>query len=198
MCTAILKKMKFFAPAVFLIASMCYAQENGTKAPTPDISYFHLEFIVKTIDSGKVISSRTYNMDANTDRNFTASYRSGSSNGGVISVTYYDGAYGVTDNQPSTPEQKVRSLDQTNIDCSKFHLVGSDSVSMQLSALISTASNPDLHLTSVATSYSGIFTPLVPIGKPTIVFSGDGPAPNRKIQMEVTATRINIPTPPKP
>jgi hypothetical protein len=52
--------------------------------------------------------------------------------------------------------------------------------------------------TGIDTSFSGAFYPLVVIGKPTVIFSADGPTPNSRIQMEVTATPIHLNSTAKP
>jgi hypothetical protein len=147
---------------------------GAAKAPEP-ISYFHLEFVIKTMDNGKVISSRTYTMDANTDNNHLGS--------SVRSDTTE-----LAD--PTHPRT------QTNLDCNTLRLVGTNAVSMQINtAIMSNSNSPGSGpspLLAPDTSYSGAFNPLVPFGKPTIVFSAEGPTPSRRIQMEVTATPIHI------
>jgi hypothetical protein len=147
------------------------------QVPAP-ISYFHLEFVVKTIDSGKVTSSRAYNMDGNTDRNYHASYRSDTSEG-----------------------SSSRTRNRTDIDCSDIRLVGNDSVSLDVSATINmdlNPMNPTAPSDPLSATYNGSFYTLAGFGKPTIIFSADAQAPNRKIQMEVTATPIHLNLPAKP
>jgi hypothetical protein len=153
-----------------------------TTAPKPKasepISYFHLELVVKAIDSGKVTSSRTYTMDANTDRSYHASYRSDTSEG--FSQT---------------------NRNRTDIDCSDVHLVGTDSISLMVSAMINTSLSKPASTDSdptelVNATYNGSFYTLATLGKPTTIFSADVQAPNRKIQMEVTATPIRLSTKP--
>jgi hypothetical protein len=150
------------------------ASSPNPKAPEP-ISYFHLEFVVNTLDSGKVTSSHTYTMDANTDRNYHASYRSDTSEGA-----------------------SSRSRNRTDIDCGDVHLVGTDSISLSVTAMINTDSNPAPPGEMSSSTYNGSFYTLAVLGKTTIVFSADAQAPNRKIQMEVTATPIHLNLPPKP
>ncbi len=148
-------------------------------APKPPIRYFHLEFVVKTLDSGKVTGSHTYTMDANTDPEHQAMFNS--------QTTFRSEIQG---HPTMTDSSHVH--DQTQIDCNHLSLVGTDSVSLWVTALI------DSYGASVETTYRGTFNPTVTLGKPTIVFSADGPTPNSKIQMEVTATPIHIDTQTKP
>jgi hypothetical protein len=80
-------------------------------------------------------------------------------------------------------------------------MVGPNAISMEVNAMItSNATGPGGPSPTIApdTSYSGAFHPLVVLGRPTLVFSAEGPTPSRKIQMEVTATPIHIDAPAKP
>jgi len=155
--------------ALCLAASVGFAQQSASQTP-PTISYFHLEFVVKIVDSGKVTSSRTYAMDANTDPRFHASYRSDTSEG-------------------ASPHS---SRNRTDIDCNDVHLVGTDSISFSVSAMITSNSEPGPPAEPISATYNGSFYTLAAFGKPTIVFLADAQAPNRKIQMEVTATPIHL------
>jgi hypothetical protein len=142
------------------------------KAPDP-ISYFHLEFVVKTIDSGKVTGTRTYTMDANTDRNYHAQYRSDTS-------------------------EAPHTRNRTDIDCSDVRLVGTDSVSLNVGAMISSDLNPPPSAEPINANYNGSFYTLAVFGKPTVVFSADAQAPDRRIQIEVTVTPIRLNSGAKP
>ena len=122
--------------------------------------------------SGKVTSSHTYSMDGNTDRGYHASYRSDTSEA-----------------------SSSRTRNRTDIDCSDVRLVGKDSVSLSVSATIMADMNPMAPTTPsepASATYNGSFYTLAAFGKPAIVFSADAQAPNRKIQMEVTATPIHV------
>jgi hypothetical protein len=144
------------------------------KAPDP-ISYFHLEFVIKAIDSGKVTSSRTYTMDANTTNYYHNSYRSDTSEGSSPILT---------------------NRNRTDIDCSSAQLVGTDSLALKVDASITSDLRPAPPADPMSANYTGSFYTLIPFGKPTVVFSADTQTPNRKIQMEVTATPIRTTTKP--
>jgi hypothetical protein len=175
MLRAKVMKVAFPLLAVLFFASAGFSQDQPVSHSSVDltpkprsaepISYYHLEFTVKILDSGKLVSSRTFTMDANTDTNYRGSYRS--------------------DVGGKAPDNK---RDQTNLDCNQVHVVGANSVSMQLTVFANSPLDPNTSYTSD----SGTFYPLIVLGKPNLVFSADEPTPNRKIQLEVTATPIHI------
>jgi hypothetical protein len=163
--------------AILLTAGICSAQGEDAKPAAGQPKYFHLDFVVKELDNGKVINARHYSTTTATgDGNlgYTCTMRSGSKvpvpQGGTIAAgqfTYID--VGV------------------NIDCRSAKEI-EGSLAIGVTAEISNAapsSNPPLIR---QTKWSS--NVIVPIGKPTVIFSSDDVTTKGQMQLELTATAI--------
>jgi hypothetical protein len=157
-----------FVSAV-VVAGTCFAQK-----PTEDARYYHLDFVVKELESGKVINARTYSTTVATGAGVSV-IRSGSkvpiSTGGDApgSLTYLD--MGV------------------NIDCRAAKEI-QDQLTLNVSAEIASAAteSPSNKPLIRQTKWESIV--IVPMRKPTTIFSSDDPTTKRQTQLELTAIPI--------
>jgi hypothetical protein len=170
---AILRLVLLFVP---LLAVPVFAQE--THAQAPEAHFYHLDFVVKELgDDGKVVNSRTYLTTISTEG--MSSVRTGTkiplrtNDKGEIKINYID--IGV------------------NIDCQRVH-ESAEGLAMQISAEISslatpigTGNTPD----PIIRQNRWQSTTVLPIGKPSIVFSSDNLENKGKMQVEVTATPMH-------
>ena len=159
--------------AVFLstivLTGTCLAQ-NAAEAP----KYFHLDFVVKELESGKVINTRTYSMMIPTGDMGGFSIRTGhkiplrTDNAG--SLTFID--VGV------------------NIDCRAAKEV-QDQLALNVAAEIgSVATDPPESNPPLIRQTKWSSNVIVPIRKPTTIFSSDDPTTKRQTQLELTAIPI--------
>lgn len=157
------------AVTALLIATSAFAQtESKTTAPR----FYKLDFVLKELEAGKLVSSRTYVMNiTNNER-----YNSGSVRTGDKVPT------------PTNKEGSFTYLDVgVNIDCRDFKLFD-DQVFMQVVADISSIANQGNPPVLVQTKWSS--SAIFPLRKTTMLFSADGASSKRQMQLEVTATPI--------
>jgi hypothetical protein len=155
-----------------IFSGQAFAQgESAKSAEQP--KYFHLDFVVKELESGKVTNSRAYAMTIATD-NFRSSIRTGNKvpistgTGPTSSFTYID--VGV------------------NIDCGSAKMIG-DELALSVNAEVSTfASEPPSGSPALIRQTKWGSSAIVPLRKPTIIFSADDPSSKRQTQLELTAT----------
>jgi len=168
-------KLALGCGAILLTAGICAAQGDDAKSAAEHPKYFHLEFVVKEMDAGKVVSARHYSTMVATGRadfGYNCTIRTGNKvpvpvSGGKDSGTFTYIDVGV------------------NIDCRAAKEV-EGSLALSVSAEISnaaTASNPPLIRQTKWSSNS-----IVPIGKPTTIFSSDDVTTKGQMQLELTAT----------
>lgn len=157
---------------VAVLAGQAFAQGEGAK-PAEQPKYFHLDFVVKELDNGKVTNSRAYAMTiATNDR--PSSIRTGNKvpiptgTGPASSFTYID--VGV------------------NIDCDSAKLIGDD-LALRVNAEVSTfASESPAGSPALIRQTKWGSTVIVPLRKPTTIFSADDPSSKRQTHLELTAT----------
>lgn len=163
--------------------------ENGA-AKTPFVPrYYHLVFVVKELEAGKVINSRSYTMSVGTVENPSSNSFNNRSirTGTKVPVTDEKGTVTYTDIG-------------INFDCKNVMDLG-DRLGIDVSAEISSIHNdsPDGH---PQVQIIGRSTPtiqqnkwnsqaVVVLGKPTVLFSSDEVTSKRTMQLELTATAIN-------
>jgi hypothetical protein len=169
------------------VASACLGQEEQSKRAEPQPRFYRLDFVVKELENDKIINSRVYSstLSANTREGVPSSIRAGSRvpyaqtsfspGGGIASKQYnfYDiGVY-------------IDSREARELSSGQLAL----SLSVDVSSLLVTKeSNAELPPSVRNTKWSSPV--VVPIKKPTTVFSSDDPSGNRKMQLELTATPI--------
>lgn len=174
------KLMKFarIGLTVALLAAPCFSQTEPAKAADEPTKYFRLDFVVKELEGGKVVSARSYSSVSSTGSRESCSIRTGEkipTQTGKEAFTYLD--VGV------------------NIDCDSLRVVGNQlalHIHADISGLVSDPPNgpgvinsqPMIRQNRWASSV------IIPIGKPTTIFSSDGTTTKRQTQLELTATPI--------
>jgi hypothetical protein len=174
-----------------LVAGACFAQSEAAKpAEPPPPKYFRLDFVVKELDSGKVVNSRAYSMTISTGpqntgpQNRVSSIRAGSR----VPVSTKSGEYTYLDVG-------------VNIDCNSAKEV-QNQLALNVIADVSTTANDTS--TGPAGLGGSTNTPgqpiirqnrwsgdvLVPLRKATTIFSSDDATTKRQMQLELTATPI--------
>ncbi len=134
--------------------------------------FYKLDFVVKELETGKVVNSRSYSTMLTLQSNDRSSIRTGSR----VPVTASDG--------------KMTYIDLgVSIDCWNLKEVQSD-LSLFVSADLSSALEPSTTPNPVIRQnrWSSIVT--VPAKKPTVIFSSDDVSSKRQIQLELTATPV--------
>jgi hypothetical protein len=197
-----MKKAGFFARYLVAIAllgcvvstTLGQTSTESTSAKTPNVSHFyHLVFVVKELEAGRIINSRSYAMSiAKVENSISTPFNSNASTRSIrtgtrIPVEYETG--------------KVSYVDVgVNIDCKNVVDFGS-SLGMDVSADISSIQNDS------AIDHSRTQTPItnnnpmiqqnkwnsqvsVVLGKPTVLFSSDEVTSKRTLELELTATEI--------
>jgi hypothetical protein len=171
-----LKMKNSWAPLLItvLMTETCFAQTE--KKQDEQQKFYHLDFVVKEVDGGKVVNSRSYSTMISTG-DFDNVIRTGNK------VPYQTGA----------GPNNYQYLDVgVNIDCHQAREVDN-----QL-ALLVTAEVSNLAPGQTAASgppplvrqNSWRSDVIVPLRKPTVIFSSDDPTSTHKIQVELTATPI--------
>jgi hypothetical protein len=158
-----------------LVAGSCLAQNQQSKHEPQN--FYRLDFVIKEVEAGKVINSRNYSTTTPT-RNPPTQIRTGSK----------------VPRQTGNPTNPYEYIDiGVNIDC-----YNAREVENQLALTVG------VELTNLApgqTAGSGSLPPLLrenkwqsevilPLRKPTVIFSSDDPTSTHKMQVELTATPI--------
>jgi len=145
-----------------------------TKSPA-EIHYYRLEFVLKEIgEDGRVVNSRVYHTDIATQGRFSQ-VRAGTK----IPVRTND-------------KNEIQYLDLgVNIDCDSVHETP-QGLGLHISTEISSIANPTSGEipSPVVRQNRWSSEALLPIGKPTVVFSSDNLENKGRMQVEVTATPI--------
>ena len=156
------------------LAGACFAQE-GAKAPEP--KFYHLDFAVKEMDSGKVVNSRRYSSTTATagmPGDAGCSIRTGSK----VPVP----AAGTTGNSVFT------YIDLgVNIDCRAAKEIDGNLALNVTAEVSSAATSQNPPVVRQNRWNSSIF---VPLGKPVVIFSSDDLTSKGQMQIELTATPI--------
>ncbi|WP_348267295.1 hypothetical protein P8936_16000 [Edaphobacter paludis] len=187
-----MKKAGFFSGCLVAIALLgcvsatAFGQEtlNSAKQAAPFVPhYYHLAFVVKELEAGKVINSRDYAMNIGTVEHQSMNFNTRSiRNGTRVPIEIEPG--------------KATYIDVgVNIDCkSVMDLDGR--LGMEVSADISSVSDSKMQGTVEARGMPMIqqnkwnSQVLVVLGKPTVLFSSDEVTSKRTLQLELTATEI--------
>jgi hypothetical protein len=183
---------KMIAISTLLASSLlpalhCSAQ-NGSKTPETSQSseagshYYHLELVVQELSKdGKPTNSRTYTTTVSTDSRGTASIRTNSKIPIAVSET--------SSNKASSSDVQFQYQDiGVNIDAFHAREVGNQ-LSLDLTANItSVADNLDARLHEpIIRQNKWQALVLIPIGKPTVVFTSDALDSKGSMQLVVTA-----------
>jgi len=159
-------------------------QAESAKAAEPQVRYYHLEFVVQELGKdGKPTNSRTYTTTVSTspDQRYYTSIHTESK------IPIITGAI-VSGNASVNTEYQYQDVG-VNIDVHRVLEVGRQ-LSFQLNATISSvAENPDASLHQpIIRENKWQANVLIPVGKPTIVFTSDTLDSKGSMQLLVTAT----------
>ena len=155
-----------------LIAGTCFAQ---TEKKDEQQKFYHLDFVVKEVDGGKVINSRSYSTMISTGAHpFPDEIRTGNK------VPYQSGNstqyIDVGVNFDFRQAREVENQLAVNVSAEVSNLApGQTPGSGPLPLLRQNKWSSDV---------------ILPLRKPTVIFSSDDPSSTHKIQVEVTATPI--------
>jgi hypothetical protein len=171
-----LNKMVLGATLLTLTASgICFAQNDIAKpVAVEQAKYYHLDFVIKELEDGKVTNSRHYSMM-------------------VLSQT--NGSIRTGDKVPvrtSSGESKLYTyLDVgVNIDCRQVRQV-QDKLVLSVAVDISSVAGETTSVTPPLirnTKWSSEVT--LPLNKPTVLFMSDDAAAKRQMQLELTGTPV--------
>ena len=156
------------------------------KAAEPAPHYYHLVFVVQELDAaGKPVNSRTYTTSVSTDRSFRGQVRTGSR------IPIATGAYASGKDEALTNVQYQYIDVGINFDLAHVVEVGR-TLSIDLSAEISSAADSgDTHIHQPIIRQNRWHAPvIIPLGKPTVVFSSDSLDSKGSLQVTLTATPL--------
>lgn len=168
------------------IVSSGFGQEEQSKrAEAPPARFYRLEFLLKELENDKVVNSRAYATSLSANTREGASIRAGSR------VPYASGA------GPAAKQYQFYDIG-VSIDCRDARELGSGQLTLFLSVdvsgiLVTKEASGDLPPSVRNTKWSSPV--VIPVKRPTTVFSSDDPSGNRKMQLELTATPITEPRP---
>ena len=146
-----------------------------TVSPTDPPKFYKLDFVVREVEDGKVISTKSYSTSiVSDDRTRGASIRTGNRVPFNTGAGYQYADIGV------------------NIDCQQARELGPQLVLTIIAEISSVPGNnePVPNQLPMVRQNKWNSVVLVPIGKATTVFSSDDLNSKRKMQLEVTATPI--------
>ena len=159
---------------------------ESAKAAEALPNFYHLVFVVQELDAaGKPVNSRTYTTSVNTDRHFTGQIRTGSHIPIATGASASGDAKGLVNTQFQYIDVGV------SFDLSHVVEVGRQ-ISLDLSTDISSvadAKDPNLHQPVIRQNrwHAPV---LIPIGKPTVIFTSDSLDSKGSFQVTVTATPL--------
>ncbi|MDR3738813.1 MAG: hypothetical protein P4L40_07315 [Terracidiphilus sp.] len=159
---------------------------DSAKATDPAPHYYHLVFVVQELDAaGKPVNSRTYTSSVSTDRHFTGQVRTGSR------IPIATGAYASGKDEALTNVQFQYIDVGVNFDLLRVVEVGRG-LSIDLSAEISSVADAlDARIHQPIIRQNRWHAPvLIPLGKPTVVFSSDSLDSKGSLQVTLTATPL--------
>jgi len=172
------------AAALLTFASAAgLAQSGDTTSTAGPAKYFRLDFAVQELDGGKIVNSRHYltTIPVPTKTGEGSVIRTGSK------VPIATGVVGGQESQFTYIDLGV------NIDCHSAKEVDGN-LALNVNAEISNAAsmptsparNPVIRQTKWGANV------IVPVGKPTVIFSSDDLTTKGQIQLELTATPIQV------
>jgi hypothetical protein len=157
--------------ALAIAATNCFAQN-----PEP-AKFYKLDFVVKEVEAGKVLNARSYWVTISVDNN--CSIRTGSK----VPV-------------PTTPAvgtAQFTYLDVgVNIDCLHMKEVQNGlslGVNADVSSVLQESTTPS-NVLPIVRQNKWSSTVIVPLKKPTVIFSSDDLTTKHQMQLELTATPI--------
>jgi hypothetical protein len=154
-------------------ASLAQAEENKTAEPA---KFFHLDFVVQELESGKVVNARHYATTISTGNGERSDIRTGNK----VPVATNDGS--------DTTKYQYTYIDVgVNLECRGAKEIGGDlalNVTAEISSAVTTTRQPIIRQTKWSSDV------IVPMAKPTIIFSSDDVATKGQMRLELTATPV--------
>lgn len=180
-----MKRTLILASALFLLAATLPAHAQNPP-DHPAKAFYHLKFVVEELGpSGQIVNTRTYQTAVATDSG-TQTIKTGSR------VPIATGSYGGSDTKPENVQFQYIDLG-TELQVRDLEVDG-DSLALYVDATLSSlAGHPE--------TIEGVQEPvirqntwnsevLIPLNKPTVIFSSDDLDSKGRMQIEVTATRL--------
>jgi hypothetical protein len=167
--------------ALAIAAGAAFAQTpEAPKSPEPS-KFYKLEFVVQEVEGGKALNSRSYSTQAASDARDGASIRAGSkmpiaTGGQANQFTYIDVGVNID----------CRSIRDSQHEISLF-------VTAEISSLPSESAAPasaGTQLPPITRQNRWSSSVVVPLSKPTVIFSSDDLMSKRQLQLQLTATPI--------
>jgi len=154
------------------MACACLAQSGSPSAEAT--KFYRLDFVVKELESGKVVNARTYSTSASTRENWACSVRTGNK----VPIPTIQG--------PGTPQYTYIDVG-VNVDCKGLREADGQ-LALTLTAEISSAVTATQPPMIRQTKWNADV--IVPLKKPTTIFTSDDVTGKGQMQMELTATPI--------
>src|SRR5208283_4077807 len=161
--------------AALSAAGFAQSDEAKKQAPPPEKKFYRLDLVLKELDEGKTVNSREYFM--------------------IVSTGHENNSLRTGTKLPYGSEDKRSYMDVgVNFDCREVGTTANGELSMVLSADVTSVADGDLK--AATAGYPVLRTNrwgssvVVPLGRPTVVFSSDDLASKRRMQLEVTATAV--------
>ncbi len=156
---------------VVLLACMLSAEALAQTPPAEPINYYRLDFVIKEVEGGKVLNSRAYSMTTSTSSR-NASIRTGSKVPYQTTSGYSYSDVGISIDCKTIKEDNNRLI-------------------LDLQAEVSsTVPGAEGILAPIIRQNKWISMVIVPLNKPTIVFSSDDVMAKRQMQLEITAAAV--------
>lgn len=164
-----IKTSKWLLPALgLLLAGAAVAQT------AEGVKFYKLDFAVKEVEGGKVVNSRTFSTMLSLHVPGSSSPQSSIRSGGRVPVT--------TGNGTSFFDLGV------NLDVRELRESAQGDVSVFITADISTIAQETPSAIPVVRQNKWTGAVLIPLKKPTVVFTSDDLSSKRQVQLELTAT----------
>jgi hypothetical protein len=155
---------------LLLLASAGVAQKPDQPE---DMRVFKLDVVVREVEAGKVVSSRNYSVSLAQSSQTDASLRTGDR----VPI-------------PGSKEGQFSFLEAgTSIDFHYMQIRGNDLIIRVTADISSIVPSPNPSMPVVNTTRWNAPV-IVPLRKPTIVFSSDSASTKRQMQLEITATPL--------
>jgi hypothetical protein len=162
-------KTPTYALLALLTLGVCSAQAQDAPKKEPEAKYFHLNFVLKELDEGKVVNSRAYST--------------------VISTNARAGGCNVRSGDKVRRPQNSEIDVGVSFDCGPFEEVG-NSLVIRLTAELSTLAATTENGSDIIRQNKWSSSVIVPIGKPSVVYSSEDLMSKHKMEIELTVTPI--------
>lgn len=148
----------------------CFAQ--NPQAPQEPARFYKLEFVIKELDGTRVLNARTYSTTASTEERGGCAIRTGS--------------------KIQTEGSAKMTVDVgVNIDCRSLKEIRNElslAVTADVTSMAQESTTPSPYPVIRQNRWSS--NVIVPIKKPTVIFSSDDTTTKHQTQVELTATPI--------